>query len=98
MLVRGIGEHAGAQGHGRAVRRREVACGGIAQRRFVGHARLSLEIVRVDLLLKVMVETDLESWHVVLREAVISSLWDHEIEHRKSLRSEERRRQGREPA
>jgi hypothetical protein len=56
------------------------------------------DLVRVDLLLKVMVETDLESWHVVLREAVIAPLRDHEVENRKSLRGEERRLQGREPA
>ena len=69
MLVRGVGEHAGAQGHGRAVGGREVARGRLAQRRFVDRARLALEIVGVDLLLEMMVETDLEPRHVVLRES-----------------------------
>src|SRR5215207_10261673 len=90
MLVGGIGEHAGAQGHGGAVRRRKVACGGHAQWCFIDRARLALEIVRVDPLLEMMVETDLEPWHVVLREAVIPSLRDHQVEHGKSFRGEER--------
>ena len=51
MLVRGIGEHAGAKGHGRAVRRRKVACGGLAQWRFVVGVGFPLEIVRVNPLL-----------------------------------------------
>src|SRR5918994_7993462 len=97
MLVGGIGEHAGAQGHGGAVRRWKVACGGRAQWCFVDRARLTLEIVWVDPLLEMMVKTDLEPWHVVLREAVISSFRDHEVEDGKPLRGEERRLQRREP-
>src|ERR671918_2109740 len=97
MLVGGIGEHASAQGHGGAVRSRKVACHRFAQRCFVDRACLALEIVRVDPLLEMMVKTDLESWHVVLREAVIPSLRDREVEYRKLLRGEERRQQGREP-
>src|SRR5215210_1243562 len=54
MLVRGVGEHAGAQSHGRTVRRRKVACGGLAQRGFVGGVRLPLEIVRIDSLPQMM--------------------------------------------
>ena len=98
MLVRGIGEHAGAQGHGRAVRRRKVACRRLAQRSFVVGVGLSLEIVRVDPLLQMMVKADLESRHVVLWEAVVSPLRDHQVEHRKALWDEELRLQGREPA
>src|SRR5919107_3000119 len=97
MLVGGIGEHAGAQRHSGAVRRRKVACGGRAQRYFVDRARLALKIVWVDSLLEMMVETDLEPWNVELREAVIPPLRDHEVEHGKPLWGEERRLQGREP-
>src|SRR4051812_42842337 len=97
MLVGGVGEHAGAQGHGGAVRRREVACCGLAQWCFVDRTRLALEIIWVDVLLEMMIETDLEPWHVELREAVIPSLRDHEVEHRKPLRGKERRLHGREP-
>jgi hypothetical protein len=97
MLVRGIREHAGAQGHSRTVRRRKVACGRLAQRGLVVRVRLPLKIVRVDPLLKMMVKTDLESWHVVPWETVISPLRNHEIEHWEALWNEERRLQGREP-
>src|SRR5829696_9421981 len=97
MLVWGIGEHAGAQGHSRAIRRWEIARYRLAQGCFIDRARLALEIVRVDPLLEMMVETDLEPWHVVLREAVIPSLRDHQVEHGKPRRGEERRLQRREP-
>src|SRR5215213_1899263 len=98
MLVWGIGEHAGAQGHGWAVRRRKVARGGLAQWRFVTGVRLPLEIVGVNSLLPMMVKTDLETRYVVLWEAVVAPLRDHEVEHREPLRYEKRRLQGREPA
>src|SRR3954452_18837474 len=68
MLVRGIGEHASAQGHGRAVRRRKVACRCLAQRSFVVGVRLPPEIIRVNSLLQMMVKTDLEPRYVVLWE------------------------------
>src|SRR5215213_5413381 len=97
MLVGSVREHAGAQGHGGAVRRRKVASDGRTQWRFVDRTRLALEIVRVDTLLEMMIKADLEPWHVLLREAVIPSLRDHEVEHRKPLRSEERRLQWSEP-
>src|SRR5829696_1326419 len=97
MLVGSVGEHAGAQSHSGAVRRREVACSDRAQWCFVDRARLALEIVWIYPLLEMMVKTDLEPWHVVLRESVIPSFRDHEVEHRKPLRSEERRLQGSEP-
>src|SRR5215212_2925422 len=97
MLVRGIREHAGAQGHNRAVRRRKVARGRLAQRSLVVEVRLPLKIVRIDPLLKMMVKTDLESRHVVPWETVISPFWNHEVEHREALWNEERRLQRREP-
>src|SRR5215213_10808658 len=45
-----------------------------------------------------MVKTDLEPRHVVLWKAVVTSLRDREVEHRKALWGEECRLQRREPA
>src|SRR5688572_16867460 len=98
MLVRGIGEQAGAQRHGRAVGRWEVASRRLTQGRFVDRGRLPLEIVGDHLLPEMMVETDLEARHVIMRESVVTSFRNHQVEYRKPLRGEKRRLQGRKPA
>src|SRR6185437_16525926 len=91
VLVRTVREHARG--------RRQGLAGGVwkipldCHPQYLEVARVNLPVQRVGIypFLQVVVATDLEAGHAVLREAVVVPLVDLEVEDRKALRREKLR-------
>src|SRR6185437_12440470 len=76
MLVRRVGEHAGAERHGRSVALREIAVRKLAQQRFVGLIGLASQEVRSAVLAAMVIPSEFEAGNLVDRKAVMAAFLD----------------------
>lgn len=85
VLVRGVSEHTGGEGHGGFAGFGEIASRTVAQHFFIPFRRFPVESIRLDYLLEVLVEPDFETRDVIDRKAVVPFFRHMQVKDRKIL-------------